>query len=101
MPVDALLKTMLDLNKDPTVEKLLKILSKKITNEAFADFLETERRTRSIVISGIEQGSDDMRPSERQTDLGNKHIDHHIQIKMKMENLLAFLLILSLLVTNL
>uniref|UniRef100_A0A7I4Z3B6 DUF218 domain-containing protein n=1 Tax=Haemonchus contortus TaxID=6289 RepID=A0A7I4Z3B6_HAECO len=50
---------------------MLIALSKKIPME-FADLIEGDKRSRSIVISGLEEGQDGLRPSARHRDLEDK-----------------------------
>ncbi|XGW34564.1 hypothetical protein V3C99_018472 [Haemonchus contortus] len=50
---------------------MLIALSEKIPME-FADLLESDKRSRSIVISGLEEGQDGLPPSARQRDLEDK-----------------------------
>ncbi|EYC40800.1 hypothetical protein Y032_0596g436 [Ancylostoma ceylanicum] len=69
MAASALFKSILEVNKDPRVERLLLALSGKISHDAFSAYLESEVRARSIVISGIEEASENSLPSERQADV--------------------------------
>ncbi|KIH42205.1 hypothetical protein ANCDUO_27812, partial [Ancylostoma duodenale] len=72
LSVSGLLNYVLEVNKDPNVESLLLMLSEKISREAFANYLESEIRSRSIVVTGIEEAPDDSLPSERQADVERK-----------------------------
>uniref|UniRef100_A0A0N4W6U4 Uncharacterized protein n=1 Tax=Haemonchus placei TaxID=6290 RepID=A0A0N4W6U4_HAEPC len=56
------------LNHDPAIENMLIALSEKIPMD-FSDLLESDKRGRSIVISGLEDGQGGLQPSVRQRDL--------------------------------
>ncbi|KAK6037277.1 hypothetical protein COOONC_25218, partial [Cooperia oncophora] len=66
-----LLKSIIELNQDPAIENMLIALSEKIPKE-FSDFLEGDKRERSIVIAGLDEAQGELRPSERQSDLEGK-----------------------------
>uniref|UniRef100_A0A0N4WGI1 Nucleic-acid-binding protein from transposon X-element n=1 Tax=Haemonchus placei TaxID=6290 RepID=A0A0N4WGI1_HAEPC len=66
-----LIKSVIELNHDPAIENMLIALSEKIPMK-FADLIEGDKRSRSIVISGLEEGQDGLRPSARQRDLEDK-----------------------------
>nr|CDJ90946.1 hypothetical protein HCOI_01249700 [Haemonchus contortus] len=66
-----LIKSIIELDHDPAIENMLIALSEKIPME-FADLLESDKRSRSIVISGLEEGQDGLRSSARQRDLEDK-----------------------------
>uniref|UniRef100_A0A7I4Z602 CUE domain-containing protein n=1 Tax=Haemonchus contortus TaxID=6289 RepID=A0A7I4Z602_HAECO len=66
-----LLKSIIELNHDPAIENMLIALSEKIPME-FSDLLESDKRGRSIVISGLDEGQGGLRPSARQRDLKDK-----------------------------
>ncbi|RCN43968.1 hypothetical protein ANCCAN_10083 [Ancylostoma caninum] len=55
-------------NDDPEVKMMLDALSEKI-QKGFSEVFEAEKRSRSLVISGIEEPPDGLRPSERRRDL--------------------------------
>ncbi|VDO13923.1 unnamed protein product [Haemonchus placei] len=66
-----LIKSIMELNQDPAIESMLVALSEKIPME-FSNLLESDKRSRSIVISGLEEGRDGLCPSARQRDLEDK-----------------------------
>ncbi|KAK6045761.1 hypothetical protein COOONC_16734, partial [Cooperia oncophora] len=66
-----LLKSIIELNQDPAIENMLIALSEKIPKE-FSDFLEGDKRERSIVIAGLEEAQGELPPSARQSDLEGK-----------------------------
>lgn len=68
-PMD--IKKAISINKDPAGEQLLVALGQKISRE-FSEVIESNKRSRSLVISGIEETEAQLRPSERQRDLGEK-----------------------------
>ncbi|EYC18938.1 hypothetical protein Y032_0026g1465 [Ancylostoma ceylanicum] len=72
MSTDALFRLVIQLNKDPTVEKLLMTLSERFSRGSFSDYLESDLRSRSIVISGVAEAAGDLLPSERQADVEQK-----------------------------
>lgn len=68
-PMD--IKKAISINKDPAGEQLLVALGQKISRE-FSEAIESNKRSRSLVISGIEETEAQFRPSERQRDLGRR-----------------------------
>ncbi|KAK6044486.1 hypothetical protein COOONC_18009, partial [Cooperia oncophora] len=71
MTANEVLKLIIERNKDPIISHMLVALSEKIPRE-FADYLESEKRARSIVIAGIAESSANISPSERQSELETK-----------------------------
>ncbi|PIO76882.1 hypothetical protein TELCIR_01034 [Teladorsagia circumcincta] len=63
-----LIKAIIERNKDPLIEPLLIALSDKIPKE-FSESIESEKRARSIVISGLKEAPNDLPPSHRQKSL--------------------------------
>lgn len=63
-----LLGAMLDCNKDPVVDKLIHGLISKLL-QCFADMVESNKRARSLVITGLEESNLEQLPSVRQKEL--------------------------------
>ncbi|KAK6038767.1 reverse transcriptase [Cooperia oncophora] len=68
LSVSELLSSIIETNKDPIIGKMLMALSDKISN-SFSDYFEREKRSRSIVIAGVEESKRDLAPSARQNEL--------------------------------
>ncbi|KAL6739036.1 hypothetical protein Aduo_012526 [Ancylostoma duodenale] len=66
-----LVKAILDINRDPAVERLALALSQKICIDV-SKVANEEKRSRSIVISGFPGAAPNLRLSDRQIDLENK-----------------------------
>ncbi|EYB90673.1 hypothetical protein Y032_0216g2378 [Ancylostoma ceylanicum] len=69
-----LVKAILDINRDPAVERLALALS-HIVSADVSKVADEEKRARSVVLSGIPEADPGSRPSERQVDLENKVMD--------------------------
>lgn len=76
---DTSLKSILEINKDLFVERFLLLLSEKIPRGAFSEYIESDIRSTSVIISGIEEATEDLLPSERQTDVELKVSIRHCQ----------------------
>ncbi|KAK5984375.1 hypothetical protein GCK32_022840 [Trichostrongylus colubriformis] len=59
-----LIKAVLERNSDPLIEKMQLVLAGKISKDV-SEFLEADKRSRSIVISGIDDAPSHLLPSER------------------------------------
>ena len=59
------------LNKDPNIDRVLNVLAQKLQNGVLDD-IEAEKRSRTIVISGVEEPPNGLRPTERAADLKKK-----------------------------
>ncbi|VDL82854.1 unnamed protein product [Nippostrongylus brasiliensis] len=71
MSVNELLKAMLDRNSDPIMEKLIYGVISRMPQE-LADVMEADKRSRSLVISGLEESKSDLAPSVKQQQLENQ-----------------------------
>ncbi|EYB84415.1 hypothetical protein Y032_0317g2330 [Ancylostoma ceylanicum] len=71
LSISQLFKAALDRNSDPQMEKILRALIDKLPMET-TEKIEEEKRSRSIVISGLKECSPNTRPSQRQKDLEGK-----------------------------
>ncbi|KIH65489.1 hypothetical protein ANCDUO_04190 [Ancylostoma duodenale] len=71
MTVQDLILSIGQRNDDPEVKMMLDALSEKF-QKGFSEVLEAEKRSRSLVISGIEEPPEGLRPSERRKDLESK-----------------------------
>ena len=71
MSASDLLLHIKDRNKDPVIDQLLDVLSQRLQN-AVSGELEAEKRSRTIVISGVQESSNDLRASERARDLRSR-----------------------------
>ncbi|XGW33049.1 hypothetical protein V3C99_017504 [Haemonchus contortus] len=71
MTVAELMNAITARNTDPVINEMLWALADKIPKE-FSDFVESEKRERSLVFSGLSEADDKLRPSERQADLEGK-----------------------------
>ncbi|KIH56755.1 hypothetical protein ANCDUO_13061 [Ancylostoma duodenale] len=69
-PAD-LLNAILDRNSDPVVDRMLRACIGKMPLLA-TERIEKEKRSRSIMIAGLEEAPPNLRPSRRQKDLGEK-----------------------------
>uniref|UniRef100_A0A7I4XYW4 Uncharacterized protein n=1 Tax=Haemonchus contortus TaxID=6289 RepID=A0A7I4XYW4_HAECO len=69
-----LIKAVLERNTDPEIEKMLLVLADKVPKE-MSELLEAEKRSRSIVLSGLEEAPPHSLPSEKQRDLESKVFD--------------------------
>ncbi|VDO36388.1 unnamed protein product [Haemonchus placei] len=69
-----LLKAVLERNTDPVIEKMLLALAEKIPKE-MSELMEADKRSRSIVLSGLEEAPSHSLPSEKQRDLEAKVSD--------------------------
>ncbi|KHJ98729.1 hypothetical protein OESDEN_01278 [Oesophagostomum dentatum] len=67
-----LIKCVKELNKKPIIEQMLTAVAKKIHSDV-ADEIGAEKRSRTIVISGIEEHARALRASERAADLKAKN----------------------------
>ncbi|KAL6730624.1 hypothetical protein Aduo_001580 [Ancylostoma duodenale] len=75
MTTPSLLKIISELNKDPALEPLLYVVSERVSRENFSELLEADIRSRSIIISGVEEAPEHLPPSERQRDVERKVTD--------------------------
>ncbi|KIH53287.1 hypothetical protein ANCDUO_16589, partial [Ancylostoma duodenale] len=71
MSVSDLITYAKERNKDPTIEHVLELLFQKIPREISQEG-EAEKRSRTIVISGIKESAEGLRPTERSHDLKSK-----------------------------
>uniref|UniRef100_A0A7I4Z2L1 FliG_C domain-containing protein n=1 Tax=Haemonchus contortus TaxID=6289 RepID=A0A7I4Z2L1_HAECO len=71
LSVSDLMRAIMEKNPDPIIGRMLVALREKIPEE-MSDAVDEYKRSRSSVISGLEEASPQMRPSERQTDLKGK-----------------------------
>lgn len=69
-PKELVLKAI-ELNKDPIVADILLALSEEIPKD-FSDIIKEEERSRSVVIVGLAESDDRLRPSECQAELESK-----------------------------
>ncbi|EYC12491.1 hypothetical protein Y032_0047g1510 [Ancylostoma ceylanicum] len=74
MSIEGLLGLAMERNNDPVMERILSILSKKIPKHAVED-PDSEKRSRSIVISGLPEAEGDVRFQDRQSHLENQVSD--------------------------
>ncbi|XGW10718.1 hypothetical protein V3C99_012323 [Haemonchus contortus] len=66
-----LIKNIIELNQDPVIGNMLIALSEKIPME-FSEFIESDKRSRSIVISGLDEMQGAPTASTRRRDLEEK-----------------------------
>ncbi|VDP55454.1 unnamed protein product [Heligmosomoides polygyrus] len=60
-----LIRLALEMNADPVIARILLAAARKIPAD-FSEALESEKRSRSIVISGLEEAAGDIPPSAKQ-----------------------------------
>ncbi|KIH69442.1 hypothetical protein ANCDUO_00221 [Ancylostoma duodenale] len=91
MSACALLKTIVERNKDPSLDHLLFSLSKKISKDFWSDCSEAEALSRSIVISGVEGPHEALLPSQRQRDVEGKvaNLLNVLQVECRPEKVLG------------
>ncbi|XGW04017.1 hypothetical protein V3C99_015283, partial [Haemonchus contortus] len=68
MTIAELMEAITARNTDPVINAMLCALADKIP-KGFSDYVESEKRERSLVFTGLSEAVDKLQPSERQADL--------------------------------
>ncbi|EYB82533.1 hypothetical protein Y032_0357g3372 [Ancylostoma ceylanicum] len=71
MSNEGIIRLLMERNSDPVSVRLLTILADRIPKSAMED-PELEKRSRSVVISGLDEAEGDVRFQDRQTNLENR-----------------------------
>ncbi|EYB97204.1 hypothetical protein Y032_0142g2297 [Ancylostoma ceylanicum] len=65
------MRVAMERNKDPAMDRILMALSEKLQVDV-SEYVDSEKKSRSIVVAGLPEANPDLRPSERQPDLEMK-----------------------------
>ncbi|KIH55773.1 hypothetical protein ANCDUO_14064 [Ancylostoma duodenale] len=71
MPVNDIVKCLMERNSDPITRELVLALADRVPHDPAA-CAEEDRRSRSIVISGLSEADMNLPPTQRQRDLDHK-----------------------------